>query len=162
MSRTREKIWQMGLRISLLILLSCQAPRAHLDFFFSTFFFLNFSFFLESCLLIPSEWRLTTGAILLETLLCWKLWCAFHKLFYFPLPLPLGIFFLHARHAKAVSSGCWPYPWQLTYARVHSGVSRGLSFSPPPFGQWRLRNVVKDRTVCRHKLMKRSTWNVTN
>lgn len=86
-----KKTWQMGLKISLLILLSYQAPRAHLDLFFSTIFF-NFGFFLESCLLIPREWSLTTGAILLETLLCWKLCSAFHKLFIFPLHCLSGFF----------------------------------------------------------------------
>lgn len=79
-----------------------------------------------------------------QGLFCWRPFyaenCVVHSASYFLFPFhSLSGFLLHARHAKALSCGSCPYPWQLTHG-VHSGISRGLSFFPSPFGQQQLRN----------------------
>lgn len=124
------------------------------------FFFLTLISFWKVVCRFPASGASQQG------LFCWRPFyaenCVVHSASYFLFPFhSLSGFLLHARHAKALSSGSSPYLWQLTHAFTLA-LAVVFLFSPPPFGQQQLRNVVKDRTVCRHKLMKRSTWNVTN
>lgn len=131
----------MALRILLFILLSCQVPRAHLDLFFSTIFF---SFFNTLVSFWKVVCRFPVSGASQQGLFCWRPFyaenCVVHSASYFLFPFhSLSGFLLHARHAKALSCGSCPYPWQLTHG-VHSGICRGLSFFPSPFGQQQLRD----------------------